>query len=203
MCDGFFIPNVYLTGGDAACAAQCPDAPTALYMRPAGSDDIGSAISLRGTPYSTLPVANREQTTYDETCTCHRGGKHSYVAELMHDQTLRPGDMVVTESLGLRLASTALNGNRPSAWSACRPVAACQRRIATSTSCGSRSTQRARRPSLCAAMIVTPALQNGSRMTSLRRVQSLIASATSVIGTSRARARSGSGKLGGSDVAPG
>ena len=98
LCDGFFFPNVYTSGGDAACAAQCPDAPTALYMRPAGSDDIGSAISLRGTPYSSLPVANREQTTYDETCTCHRAGKHSYVAELMHDNTLRPGDMVVTNN---------------------------------------------------------------------------------------------------------
>lgn len=97
LCDGFFFPNVYLTGGDAGCAAQCPDAPTALYMRPAGSDDIGSAISLRGTPYSALPVANREQTTYDETCTCHRAGRHSYVAELMHDHTLRPGDVVVTD----------------------------------------------------------------------------------------------------------
>ena len=96
LCDGFFFPNVYLTGGDAACAAQCPDAPTALYLRPAGSDDIGAAISLRGTPYSALPVANRAQTTYDETCTCHRAGKHSYVAELMHDHTLRAGDIVVT-----------------------------------------------------------------------------------------------------------
>ena len=52
---------------------------------------------MRGAPYSALPVANREQTTYDETCTCHRAGKHSYVAELMHDNTLRPGDMVVTD----------------------------------------------------------------------------------------------------------
>jgi hypothetical protein len=93
---------VYLSGGDAACAAQCPDAPTALYLRPAGSDDIGAAVSLRGAPYSALPVANREQTTYDETCTCHRVGKHSYVAELLHDNTLRPGDMVVTET-GIRV----------------------------------------------------------------------------------------------------
>jgi hypothetical protein len=97
LCDGFFFPNINLTGGDAACAAQCPDAPTALYLRPAGSDDISAAVSLRGTPYSALPVANREQTTYDETCTCHRAGKHSYVTELMHDTTLRPGDVVVTD----------------------------------------------------------------------------------------------------------
>lgn len=97
LCDGFYFPSVYLSGGDTACAAQCPDAPTALYLRPAGSDDMASAVSLRGAPYSALPVANREQTTYDETCTCHRMGKHSYVAELMHDNTLRPGDMVVTD----------------------------------------------------------------------------------------------------------
>ena len=109
LCDGFFFPNVYLSGGDAACAAQCPDAPTAVYMRPAGSDDIGSAISLRGTPYSALPVANREQTTYDQTCTCHRAGKHSYVAEAMHDNTLRPGDMVVTNN-GIEVFEGARSG---------------------------------------------------------------------------------------------
>jgi hypothetical protein len=97
LCDGFFFPNINLSGGDAACAAQCPDAPTALYLRPADSDDIGSAVSMRGALYSALPVANREQTTYDETCTCHRPGKRSYVAELTHDNTLRPGDIVMTD----------------------------------------------------------------------------------------------------------
>jgi Protein of unknown function (DUF2865) len=102
LCDGFFFPNINLTGGDAACIAQCPDAPTALYLRPAGSDDIGAAISLRGASYSALPVANREQTTYDETCTCHRAGKHSYSSELMHDNTLRPGDLVMTDK-GIRV----------------------------------------------------------------------------------------------------
>jgi hypothetical protein len=98
LCDGFFFPNVILSGGDAACAAQCPDAPTALYTRPAGSDDIGMAISLRGAPYSALPVANRQQTTFDETCTCHLPGKRSYVTELLHDSTLRSGDLVMTAS---------------------------------------------------------------------------------------------------------
>ena len=61
LCDGFYFPSVVSSGGDEACASQCPDAPTAFYSMPAGSDKIDDAVSLTGAPYSALPVANRNQ----------------------------------------------------------------------------------------------------------------------------------------------
>jgi hypothetical protein len=96
LCDGFFFPSVTSSGGDEACASQCPDAPTAFYREPSGSDRIEDAVSLAGAPYSALPVANHNQTSFDQTCTCHRSFNRSYLADLLHDRTLRNGDIVMT-----------------------------------------------------------------------------------------------------------
>jgi hypothetical protein len=96
LCDGFFFPSVTSSGGDEACASQCPDAPTAFYRERAGSDRIEDAVSLSGAPYSALPTANRSQTTFDDTCTCHRSYNRSYLADLLRDRTLRNGDVVMT-----------------------------------------------------------------------------------------------------------
>jgi hypothetical protein len=96
LCDGFFFPSATRSGGDGACAAQCPDAPTARYTEPAGSDSIEDAVSTRGALYSALPVANRYRTTLDETCRCHRSLARSYSASSLNDPTLRKGDVVTT-----------------------------------------------------------------------------------------------------------
>jgi hypothetical protein len=96
LCDGYFFPSVTSSGGDEACASQCPDAPTAFYREPVGSDKIEDAVSLAGAPYSALPVADRSQTSFDETCTCHRSFTRSYLADLLRDRTLRNGDLVMT-----------------------------------------------------------------------------------------------------------
>ena len=97
LCDGFFFPSATNTGGDEACAAQCPDAPAARYTEPLGSDRIEEAVSTRGEPYTALPVANRYRTTLDNACTCHRartGG--GYSDSVLNDPTLRKGDVVMT-----------------------------------------------------------------------------------------------------------
>jgi hypothetical protein len=96
LCDGFFFPSATSSGGDEACAAQCPDAPTARYTEPAGSDRIEDAVSTHGALYSALPVANRYQTTLDDTCRCHRSLTRDYSASLLNDPTLRKGDVVMT-----------------------------------------------------------------------------------------------------------
>ena len=96
LCDGFFFPSATSSGGDEACAAQCPDAPTARYTEPAGSDRIEDAVSTRGALYSALPVANRYQTTLDDTCRCRRSLTRDYSAASLNDPTLRRGDVVMT-----------------------------------------------------------------------------------------------------------
>jgi hypothetical protein len=95
LCDGSFFPSNTAVGGDAACNAQCPDAPTALYTEPAGSDKIEDAVSTTGALYTALPVALRNRATLDETCTCHRD-QVSYSQMLLHDYTLHKDDVVMT-----------------------------------------------------------------------------------------------------------
>jgi hypothetical protein len=96
LCDGFFFPSATSSGGDEACAAQCPDAPTARYTEPVGSDRIEDAVSTRGALYSALPVANRYQSALDNTCSCHRSLTRGYSAAVLNDPALRKGDVVVT-----------------------------------------------------------------------------------------------------------
>jgi hypothetical protein len=96
LCDGYFFPSATSSGGDEACAAQCPDAPTARYTEPAGSDRIEDAVSTRGALYSALPVANRYQTTFDDTCSCRHSPISGYSASSLTDPTLRKGDLVMT-----------------------------------------------------------------------------------------------------------
>jgi len=101
LCDGFFFPSNASSGGDAACASECPDAPTAAYREPFGSDRIDDATSAAGAPYSALPVAGRYRSTWDAECVCHRGPV-DHIAMLMRDVTLRKGDAVMTAS-GIRV----------------------------------------------------------------------------------------------------
>lgn len=100
LCDGYYFPVGPLSRlGDlpdheAACSGQCPDAPTQLYVEPAGSDRIEDAVSSDGARYGALPVAFRNRTTLDNTCTCHR--RPGQALSLLNDSTLRKGDSIMT-----------------------------------------------------------------------------------------------------------
>ena len=96
LCDGFFFPSATSAGGDEACAAQCPDAPTARYTEPAGSDRIEDAVSMRGALYAALPAANRYQTVARQRLHAVIARPAGYSESLLNDPTLRKGDVVMT-----------------------------------------------------------------------------------------------------------
>jgi Protein of unknown function (DUF2865) len=102
LCDGFFFPIAPVSGradwasSEATCQQTCPDAPTAVYIQPSGSDKIEDAVSTTGAPYTALPVALRSRTVLDNTCACHRTIAQGYSHSLLHDLTLRKGDTVMT-----------------------------------------------------------------------------------------------------------
>ena len=104
LCDGSFFPvnGVDAHGSQAACASQCPGAPTQVFYRATGSDQIEDATASNGQRYAALPVAFRYRSTVDNTCTCGaRGARESSVA-LFHDLTLRKGDSIMTAA-GVRV----------------------------------------------------------------------------------------------------
>jgi hypothetical protein len=100
LCDGYFFPTGALSGeGDlnaqeAACSGLCPDAPTQLFVQPAGSDKIEDAVSPTGAPYTALPVAFSHRLSTDRTCSCHRHPGETFA--LANDPTLRSGDSIMT-----------------------------------------------------------------------------------------------------------
>jgi hypothetical protein len=100
LCDGYFFPIGPLSrAGDlpnheAACSSLCPDAPTQLFVEPAGSDRIEDAVSMNGARYTALPVAFRNRAAVDNTCTCHRRVDQAF--SLFNDATLRKGDSIMT-----------------------------------------------------------------------------------------------------------
>jgi Protein of unknown function (DUF2865) len=100
LCDGYYFPiGPLLRAGDlakheAACSGLCPDAPTQLFLEPAGSGRIEDAVSSDGARYTALPAAFRHRATVDNACTCHRGGRPG--VSLRDDFTLRQGDSIMT-----------------------------------------------------------------------------------------------------------
>jgi hypothetical protein len=96
LCDGFVFPSAGAASDDG-CAAQCPEAPTALYTSTPGSDQIDDAVSADDEAYSALPTAHRYRTSYDSACVCHRSSQ-GFTALSLNDSTLRRGDAVMTPS---------------------------------------------------------------------------------------------------------
>lgn len=105
LCDGYHFPvgDAPSSGNVAAhesiCSATCPGAPTRLYVIPAGTDDIGRAVSVRdGRAYHALPVALRHAGKRDNTCSCRRNNEsQAALVSLYRDFTLRSGDVVMTQ----------------------------------------------------------------------------------------------------------
>jgi hypothetical protein len=93
-CDGRHFPMA-ATGGNAAnlCAAMCPAADTKVFR----GADIEHAVANDGQRYTKLPNAFAYRTKAVEGCTCN-GGQGLAMIDVMADPTLKPGDIVMTET---------------------------------------------------------------------------------------------------------
>ncbi|GJD83262.1 DUF2865 domain-containing protein [Methylobacterium haplocladii] len=103
-CDGYVFPlgarhsqkDVPLH--QAACAAACPDAPTALYTMPWGKSELDQAVSLKGQPYLAAAWANVYRKRRVENCHCRTPGSMAAPLPIDQDPTLRVGDVVATKT---------------------------------------------------------------------------------------------------------
>ena len=110
LCDGYAFPlaapykGAKIETQEAACAATCPGAETALYLGASSADGIATATAARdGRSYSSLPTALAYTRTVSNSCTC--GAPKSASGDLMavlRDMTLRRGDAVMTRA-GFRI----------------------------------------------------------------------------------------------------
>lgn len=103
-CDGYLFPLGRLKAKrdlpvhEAACAAACPNAPTALYTLAGRRSELDHAVSLTGQPYAELASANLFRTKRVAHCSCQPDGVAAAPLPIEQDLTLRAGDVVATQS---------------------------------------------------------------------------------------------------------
>ncbi len=104
-CDGFYFPISFETTPDrfrddeATCQRMCPAAEVQLYTYHNPGEDVPQAVSLNGRLYTELPTAFSYRKALNPACSCRRPGE-SWAEALKasgRDQTVAPGDVVVTE----------------------------------------------------------------------------------------------------------
>jgi hypothetical protein len=102
-CDGGFFPLNYSarhSSSDLAdlCKALCPNTEATVYTLVPGQE-IKTAVSLDGTPYTELAAALKFQKSFDPACTCHPAGQSWADALAGAERVLgheRKGDIIVT-----------------------------------------------------------------------------------------------------------
>lgn len=93
LCDGRYFPLSSLRDAEETCAAFCPKAETRIYR---GGGAIDTA-EHEGRPYTALPNAFLFRARLDTACTCTGDGPLGLASiPVMRDETLRPGDVVMT-----------------------------------------------------------------------------------------------------------
>jgi hypothetical protein len=102
-CDGYFFPLDGMNdkgeeARQAACNTACPGAQTVLYTTRPG-EDIGDARTTGDSRrYGELEIAFMHRLKLVSGCTCRRSEDASPVVAARNDETLRRGDIIVTES---------------------------------------------------------------------------------------------------------
>jgi hypothetical protein len=109
-CDGFYFPISYATSQDRfrddelACQRMCPAAEVQLYSYHNPGEEITQAVSLSGRLYTELPTAFQYRKALSAACSCRRPGESWTDALRGPDQTVAPGDVVVTEQNAKKLS---------------------------------------------------------------------------------------------------
>lgn len=109
-CDGYYYPISFATTparfaeDEATCKATCPASDASLYVRRT-TEDIRSATSVSGRPYTELANAFRYRQQFDSACSCRKVGQ-SWADALgtIKDNSVQSGDVVVTEEKSKALA---------------------------------------------------------------------------------------------------
>jgi Protein of unknown function (DUF2865) len=122
-CDGYYFPISFETTPDRfredeqTCQRMCPAADVSLYTYHNPGEDVAQSVSLNGRLYTELPTAFQYRKAISPACSCRRPGE-SWLDALKTngpDDTLAPGDVVVTDRNANRLSQPAANQTKQSA----------------------------------------------------------------------------------------
>jgi len=111
-CDGYYYPISFATSSDRfrddeqTCQRMCPASEVSLYSYHNPGEEVAQAVSLNGKPYSELPNAFSYRKALNPACSCRKPGE-TWAQALKAggtDETVAPGDVVVTEQNAKRLS---------------------------------------------------------------------------------------------------
>lgn len=121
-CDGYYFPISFATvpgrfaDDEHTCKALCPNAEATLYTYRNPGEDINSAVSMTGQPYSQSPNAFKYRQQYDKSCSCKAPGQTwSDALKNIDDRAAaaQQGDIIVTDERSKKMAQPPKNGKTP------------------------------------------------------------------------------------------
>ncbi len=112
-CDGAYFPISFATvparfpDDEKTCKALCPAAEATLYSYRNPGEDMSSAVSSNGQPYSSSPNAFRYRQEFNPSCACKAAGQTwSDALKSIDDKAAaeQQGDIIVTEESAKKMA---------------------------------------------------------------------------------------------------
>ena len=112
-CDGFYFPISFATvparfpDDEKTCKALCPAAEATLFSYRNPGEDMSSAVSINGQPYSSSPNAFRYRQEFNPSCACKVAGQTwSDALKSIDDKTAaeQQGDIIVTEESAKKMS---------------------------------------------------------------------------------------------------
>jgi hypothetical protein len=121
-CDGAYFPISFATvparfpDDEKTCKALCPAAEAVLYAHRNPGEDMNSAISISGQPYTSLPTAFKFRSEFNPSCSCKAAGQSWADALKSADDKAaaeQQGDIIVTEESAKKMQQQRLGKGAP------------------------------------------------------------------------------------------
>lgn len=121
-CDGAYFPISFATvparfpDDEKTCKALCPAAEAVLYTHRNPGEDMNSAVSIGGQPYTALPTAFKFRSEFNPSCSCKAAGQTWADALKSADDKAsaeQQGDIIVTEESARKMQQQRLNRGTP------------------------------------------------------------------------------------------
>lgn len=121
-CDGAYFPVSFATvparfpDDEKTCKALCPAAEAVLYTHRNPGEDMNSAVSTSGQPYTALPTAFKFRSEFNPSCSCKAAGQTWADALKSADDKAsaeQQGDIIVTEESAKKMQQRQLNKGTP------------------------------------------------------------------------------------------
>ena len=115
-CDGFYFPISFATvparfpDDEKTCKALCPAADASLFTYRNPGEDMHSAVSLTGQPYTSIPNAFAYRQKFNPTCSCKAPGQTwaEALKNIDDRSSAQQGDITVTEENAKRLSQSQM-----------------------------------------------------------------------------------------------